>query len=288
MRKQAAGGYAALIAATIFWALGFVVIKIGMKDLPVSSFMVLRFSIAFIFLAGLLHKQMACCDKKTITGGILTGVFLFLAIWLQTAGLTYTTASRSGFITSMNIVFIPILGYLIAHKKVSRRKVLLILLVFVGLFLLNMKEQNGVFIGWNKGDLLTVLCAVFSALHIFYTGRMVQDGNSSASQIAVIQMGTIAGLSLFVFAAEGRYIFPRHILSWVCVLYAGIFATGLGFWLQAVGQRKIEAGAASLIFALEPVLTACFAYIILKETMGAISLCGAVIMVIGIVLYNKS
>lgn len=276
--------------AAVFWALGFVVIKIGLRQFSAGAYMTVRFGLAFFMLLIVFRKQWKRSKRterrRELTAGVLTGFFLFLAIRLQTEGLTYTTASKSGFITSMNIVILPILGILAGHYRVRKKEVLIILWIVLGLVLLNWNagEVGAGSEGMNRGDVMTVLCAVFSAMHIFYTGYAVERWNSV--RITVIQMGTVAALSLLVFAAEGNYSFPSDAVSWLSVLYAGIFATGAGFLLQAVGQKRVRADAAAMIFASEPVFTAIFAFVLLKERMGIIPCMGAGIMVTGILAYN--
>lgn len=62
------------------------------------------------------------------------------------------------------------------------------------------------------------------------------------------------------------------------ILYLAVVTTALTNWMQAVGQKSVPAERAAVIYAMDPVYAAGFAYLLLGETLGPAGLVGAAII----------
>ena len=172
MKKFTAEG--ALLLATTIWGATFVIIKSALSDISPMLFVSIRFSFAALVLIPFIFKILKRVDKKTFFGGLIVGVFYFLGFASQTAGLNFTSATKSGFITGTFVLFTPIFQLIIEKRKPAKGSLIGIFLVLLGLIFLSSKGNTflNVFIeigeNFNIGDFLTLLCAVFFALYIVY------------------------------------------------------------------------------------------------------------------------
>jgi drug/metabolite transporter (DMT)-like permease len=149
---------------------------------------------------------------------------------------------------------------------------------FSGLYLLCAKQ------GWalNSGDALGVLCALFIAIHIIYTGRYA--GTCDIYWLTTLQIGVIGLLSAGVSQVKGHTIllyYPGilHALV-VCVLFATIFA----YLVQTTMQRYISPSNTALIFCMEPVFAAVCAFLVTGEQLGTRGMIGAAFILFGMAL----
>ena len=168
---------------------------------------------------------------------------------LQTIGCQYTTAGKNAFLTTIYVILVPFLHWLINHRRPDRYVIGGALLAMVGIGLLSLQGEGGIALG----DLLTLLCGIFFAVHIVYIDRytLAQD----PAILTVLQLATAAVLS-FLLAPLIDGPFPAQALHPEAVtgmLYLGLLSTMLGFLLQNVGQKYTTPSTASLLLSFESV-----------------------------------
>ena len=125
-----------LLGVSLIWGGTFPLIKVALEDSSPLGFLSLRFLIGALILASVFRKELASVSRDTLQAGFLIGFFVFVGYVTQTVGLKYTTASKSGLITGLYVVFTPILAYAMLKATLPRRLVLSVLLALTGLFLL--------------------------------------------------------------------------------------------------------------------------------------------------------
>ena len=179
-----------LLAVAIMWGYTFVVIKDALASITPFNFIAVRFVISLLLLCVIFRKSLREITRIEIRGGVVIGLFLFLAYAFQTTGLKYTTASNAGFITGFSVVLVPVFSAIILKSKPEPESIAGVVLASAGLFLLS---YNGSF-SLNKGDLLVLLCAVSVAFHILTVGYY--SGRCSAVRITIVQIATVTLLSL--------------------------------------------------------------------------------------------
>jgi drug/metabolite transporter (DMT)-like permease len=224
--------------------------------------------------------------RDLITGGLFCGGILFFAGSFQQIGLVFTTASKAGFLTALYIVLVPILGIFLKHKT-HWNTWISVLVAAVGLYFLCM---TGGF-HMQVGDLMVLICSVGWAMHIFAIDHFVAKfGQMDVIRLCALQF-LFAGIFGFIFAPFLDGFFNPASLSWdtisavmIPLLYAGIISTGVGFTLQAIGQRYANPSVAAIIMSLESVFAAIGGMIILHERMTGRELLGCALMFGAVIL----
>jgi drug/metabolite transporter (DMT)-like permease len=216
--------------------------------------------------------------RKTLGGILLAGLLLASGAAFQQAGLQQTTAGNAGFITGLYVVLIPLFLALIWRKKPRRIIWAASVLACMGLFLLS----TGGVLRLNRGDLLELIGAVFWALHVILIGWMVQ-------RVDVLRFATgqflVCGL---ISLGVGLWIEPQGLSwlpeQWWVVAYTGVFSVGLGYTLQAAGQRIAPPADAAIILSMEAVFAALSGWIFLQERLSPAQLAGCSIILFGMLL----
>ncbi len=215
--------------------------------------------------------------KPQLYGGIIAGVVLFFASSFQQYAIQYTTTGKAGFITSLYVVLVPVLGVLLGHK-IKKADWLGVSLALAGLYLLSIK---GVF-NISRGDFFLVLCAIFYAVHIIVLNHyspMVDGVILSSTQFFVV--GLISLVPMFTMETP---TWASLIAAGPPLLYSGVLSSGVGFTLQTIGLQKVPPTQASLITSQESTLSVVFGWLLLQETMTGRELLGCVLMLAGVLI----
>ena len=274
-----------IVLAAFIWGSAFVAQSVGMNYIGPFTFGMARFFIGGIVLIPVTlifgKKKNGSEDEnanRLLLGGIICGIVLCTASSFQQVGIQFTSPGKSGFITSLYVILVPIFGLFLRNKSTL---VMWIgaLISLAGMYLLCISETMSV----NKGDVLTFFCAVFFAVHIIVVGRFAPfvDG-VRLSCIQFFVAGIISTVLAFVFEKPD----PAMMLeAAVPILYAGVLSCGVAFTLQTIAQRKVNPVLCSLLFSLESVFSVLTAWVIMHETLtikeiiGCVLVFGAVVMV---------
>ena len=269
-----------LLLTALIWGFAFVVVKNSLDLIPPIYMLAFRFTIASAALALILFRRLRRITRRVLQSGAILGVFLFAAYALQTIGCQYTTAGKNAFLTTIYVILVPFLHWLINRRRPDRYVIGGALLAMVGIGLLSLQGEGGIALG----DLLTLLCGIFFAVHIVYIDRytLAQD----PAILTVLQLATAAVLS-FLLAPLIDGPFPAQALHPEAVtgmLYLGLLSTMLGFLLQNVGQKYTTPSTASLLLSFESVFGVLFSTLFLHEAMTARMLLGCLLMFIAVLL----
>ena len=173
MRKYI--GEIGLIITAIIWGSGFVASAVALESYTPYQILAGRFLIGVILLSIVFYKKLKNIKRSTIIRGAILGSILYIAFVLQTVGLQYTTPSKNAFLTAVNVVIVPFIGFLIYKKKIDKFELVGAVLAIVGVAVLSLKLSSEI----NIGDLLTLCCAFAFAFHIFYTAKFVKERRSN-------------------------------------------------------------------------------------------------------------
>jgi drug/metabolite transporter (DMT)-like permease len=268
----------ALAFVCLLWGATFVLVKNALDDISPSLFLAIRFSIASVLLA-IVYLSRRKPVRPTWLGGILAGVFLYAGYFLQTLGLQYTTASKSGFLTGLYIVLVPLLGAAVYQKVPGISEWIGVSLATVGMGLMTLTSAR---FEIGAGDALTLGCAFAFSIHMLvlahYSRRMPTE------LLALLQIATCAVISLTTF----RFVESAFVRWTPGVLMAlavtSVLATAVAFLLQTWGQKYTTATRAALIFSLEPVFAWLTSYVVEHEVLTGQTLAGAGCILAGILL----
>ncbi|MBO0428577.1 DMT family transporter [Vagococcus fluvialis] len=272
-------GKIGLMLVAIIWGTGFVASALALENYSAYQILVIRFTIAFLVLLVLNIKRLKVLSAKTIKRGSLLGVFLFLAFAFQTVGLQFTTPSKNAFLTAVNVVIVPFLGYLLLKKKLSVKSIVGSFVTLIGIALLSLTGSVGSF---NLGDILTLICAVFFALQIFVTDLFVNEEETWS--LMLLQMGSAAILSWITLFVTGDKLPVLEFKSLMPVLYLGLVSTLLAYFIQTASQKYTTSSQAAIILSTEAFFGMISSVIILSERVSINMLVGAVFIFIGILI----
>ena len=250
-----------LVGITAIWGSTFFLIRDVVLEMPPADFLAVRFTIAAVAMLAVFWRPMLALNRREIQVGIGLGILFAIAQILQTVGLTHTDASRSGFITGTYVVLTPILTAVLLRERIPRSTWIAVLMATGGLATLSL---NGFGFGFGFGESLTLIAAVFYALHIIGLGQFSSPG--SAAGLSVVQMVVIAIVSL-VAAAPGGIALPDGAGAWASVLYMALMAGAVAIWAQTWAQSHLPATRAAIVMTLEPVFAAGFAVSLGGEPM---------------------
>jgi len=267
-----------LLVTTFFWGITFAIVKEAVEQVGVFLFLSQRFIAAFAILLAICLLSRRKFKPAIIKHGLILGSLLFGGYAFQTLALVYTTASNTAFLTGLNVVLVPVIGGLIFGHLITMHMKWGVLVAAVGMFMLCTTQG----LKLNVGDLLGSICAVCVALHIIYTGRYAR--HNDIYWLTAIQIGTVALLSVIIALLQGDHILVWHPeILWplvICVFFATIFA----FLVQTSMQRFTSPTHTALIFCMEPVFAALYAYVMINERLGLRGFIGAIFIFGGMLL----
>lgn len=268
-----------LLSVTIFWGTTFIVSKITLYEISLLNYLAIRLTIAAIAMNMIAFRYRKQLNKRTIKDGVVLGVFLFFSYLFQMWGIQYTTASNAGFITGIHVALVPLFGFLFFKDKPQMSSIIGVIFAFTGLFLIS---GGGSLSNLNVGDLLVFICAIMVTFHVLLTGKYAPNNNIYL--LTAIQLSTTAVLSIIflMFSSETLIDFSPGIVS--VLIYLALFGTVFTFLMQTAMQRFTTATRTALVFAMEPVFAAMFAYIIAGETMTILGWYGGVLILIGMII----
>ncbi len=272
----------ALLCMTLIWASTFVGMKIGLRDISPIFMTAIRFTIASLFFLALFWKQIFPLSSEALIKGTILGFILFLGFIAQNIGLNYTTASKSAFITSLMVVFVPVLQFVIGKRSPTLGNVVGIIIVVGGLWLLTSPAGSE----FNVGDLLTFVCAVLFAFYIVYLD--IASKVMTAIQLSFLQSAVSAVLAILATVAFENYFLNPTSSVIITVLYLTVFATVLTTFVQTKYQKDTTPTRAAIIFTIEPVWASIYAYFILGETLGLVGIVGGGLIVAGVLVSELS
>ncbi len=280
MQHKTLRGNLLLIVAAVIWGSAFVAQSEGMAYVGPFSFGAVRYIIGGVVLipfAWFFSRNDENKDVRgTIFGGIMCGLALFLASTLQQIGIQYTTVAKSGFLTAMYIVLVPILR-IVLGKRPTFRVWLCILVAAVGVYFLCAMDGFSI----NIGDGLMILSALMFSVHICVIDHFVEK--HSGVWLACIQflvVGLVSTPFMFIFEAPTIADISN---AWVEILYTAVFSSGIAYTFQILGQRDTNPVVASLIMSTESLFAALSGWVILGQAMTVRELFGSLLMISAIV-----
>ena len=271
-----------LITAAI-WGFAFVAQRVGMNHIGPFTYNGIRFALGSLSLIPVIMfmkgngKGRKDDSKDVFKYGAIAGSILFIAATFQQVGLVYTTAGKAGFITSLYIVIVPVLGIFL-KQKAGFNIWLGALVAAVGLYFLSINENFTI----EFGDFLELVGAVFWGLHIIVIGSFVLKVD--AVKLSSAQFAVCAAWSL-----SAAFVFEEVTMAGISaaavpILYGGLMSAGIAYTLQAVAQKDAKAYHAAIALSMEAVFAAMGGMLILGETLPLRGYMGCLLMFAGMMI----
>ncbi|KAK9816221.1 hypothetical protein WJX74_001240 [Apatococcus lobatus] len=304
-KPQAAGFFQALLGLLPKWtprirglvllnllvllvATNWVVLRDTETFFDAFDFAALRFTIAAAAFSPFLSKAVK--NPKIVQAGVELGAWSALGYLTQAQGLLTSDASRASFISTFTVLVVPLLSGL-SGKGIRRTTIISGLVALVGVGLL----ESGGSASFDTGDLWNFASAIAFGIQVFRTEHHSRQlPQKSSLQLMSVLLLTIAAISVgaagfkhpadvAAFAGNpGQYLSHVHpaTLPWKQILYTGLLSTDVALWLEVIALQDVSSVEAAIIYTLEPVLGAAFAYLLLGERWGPAGWCGAALIVL--------
>jgi len=274
-----------LMFCTILWGSTFVVVKNSLDHSSVFLFLALRFTLAGILMALWRPRIFVSIEREEIFAALRLGFFMFAGYAFQTAGLQYTSASNSGFVTGSSVVLVPLLFGMFWGHRLTAWVYAGALAAGFGLYYLTIPAEGVAHL--NKGDVLTFVAAASYAVHIILVSEYTKQ--HSASALSVLQVIACAGMAWIMtgIAAAIRWQPVRFVPSWsllIGISICALFATAVAFSIQLWAQQYTTPGHAAILFTLEPVFAVLTSYLFLGERLALRAVFGAAFVLGGILI----
>lgn len=267
-------------------AANWVIVKDTGNNFDPYAFATLRFGVATLAFSPFLKKALK--NKDVVRAGVELGVWCALGYLFQSAGLAATDASRASFLSTFTVIVVPLLAGLTGNGvKPLIWATSVVALVGVGLL-----EDSGA--AFCIGDVWSFLSAVFFGVQLFRTEGLARalPSNSTLPLMSII-LGTTCLLSLGATLA----INPSEVLAalahpvadwqamaspsfpWAQIWYTGLLSTDVALLIEVIALHSVSSTDAAIVYTLEPVLGAGFAYMLLGERWGPNGFIGAALII---------
>jgi drug/metabolite transporter (DMT)-like permease len=274
-----------LMFCSLIWGVTFVVVKSGLDHASPFAFIALRFTIAAALMALFRPQVIGRIDREEIFAGMRLAFFMFAGYCFQTAGLQYTTAANSGFVTGSSVVLVPLLLGIFWGRSLPRWIYAGAVATLIGLYFLTVPEDGVRYL--NRGDVLTFVAAWFYAVHIILVGEYSQEHSVSALSLIQVAGCALMAWPLTGFAVAIHWQPLRFAWGWplfVSIVICAVLATAVAFSVQLWAQQFTSPGHAAVLFALEPVFAVITSYLLLHERLRIRAWKGAGLVVAGILI----
>ncbi len=292
VKKTNFKGMMMLTLCAFIWGTAFIAQSVGGEYAEPLTFNCARSFLATIFL-------FCCCllfDKlngkpfrilgtddplrkdRTIKGGIVCGITLTLASFMQQLGIMYTTVGKSGFITALYIVLVPFLSYAIYRTRITVIQCVSVIIAAVGMYFICINEGFSI----NKGDFYTLICAFCFAGQIIAVDKVIT--NLDGVRLSLVQFITctlLNGILMFIFETPSLH---NLILGFLPIAYAGIMSSGVAYTLQIVGQKYCNPVLACMIMSLESAFALLSGWLLLGQAMSQREIGGCLLVFVAIIL----
>ena len=253
-----------IIAATIIWGSSFVIVKDVTNSMPPAWILVVRFTAAAIIMAVAFLKYRELYFERSHVGfGLLFGLAMFLAYYTQTIGITDTTPGKNAFLTGTYCVIVPFLAWALVRRRPNRYNIVAAVLCIVGIGFISLDGS----LTMRFGDAMTLVCAVFYALHIILVSQFAQGRN-----IYVLTMWQFAGVAICSLFVGGLFEpmpdwATLPVDCWISLAYLAVACTTVALLFQNIGQAHLPPASAALLLSLEAVFGVAFSVALGAETL---------------------
>ena len=282
-----------LLAASVIWGTAFIFQSIANTVMEPYTFVTTRSLIATIVMGIFILIRAKVNPKKQLQHlghakgyrlAIYAGISLSLAMILQQVGLIGTTSGKAGFLTSLYILFVPLLGFLI-HKKPTLTVWLGLLGALIGFYFISMNQEEVFMI--NGYDLLIIGCAISYAFQIFFIDQVQHQLDSLMFSFVQFALATFitAIPTIILEGVNFSYLSSPEAIN--ALLYVGVVSSCIAYTFQIIGQKRVKnAPVATLIMSLEAVFALLAGMLFLQETITLLQSIGMMFILGSIIAVN--
>ncbi|MBQ9942628.1 MAG: DMT family transporter [Christensenellaceae bacterium] len=282
--SRSTGNLLLLLAATL-WGGCMLIIRVALSaGIPATLVNFGRGLIYSLLCLIFYRRQVLAIDKTALWRGLLLGVANFGGFFLQSFSLNFTIPSNCSFLTSMNVLLVPFVLWVIHKKAPSKKRFLCMGIYLVGAALLTGLLQSGMQL--NLGNALALLCSLCFSLQI--AGMGIFSQKTDARQLVFLMACVQTLLGGLLFLLTDLPAFDPAAVNWPVGLGAvailGVVGSFICSTLQAYGLKYTESSTGALILSMESVFTSVFSVAFGFESLTPQLLAGGIIIMCAIVI----
>jgi drug/metabolite transporter (DMT)-like permease len=273
-----------MLFAAMIWGSAFVAQRLSLDDVGPFLFTGTRFVLGAAVVLTLClrpasREQLAALAREPARAlpGIALGAILAVAISLQQVGLQYTKVANAGFISSLYVIIVPLIGVALGHRT-SARTWMGALLAVAGMYFLCVSASFSV----HFGDAFQLGCAIVVSLQVLGVGRFARERDPLV--LAFVQFATCGMLCLGVALVWEPIHLAALSRALPAILFGGVLSVGIGYTIQVFAQRDAAPAHAAVIFSMEGVFAALAGWLVLHETLSPRALVGCALMLTGLIV----
>lgn len=264
-----------LLLVTFFWGITFPIIWNALQYIGPVDFLALRFAVAAAIMVPFTIRRKVGNLKLTIRYSFWAGLLLFLGYYFQTVGLVYTTPAKSGIITGLYVVMLPLVSFTYLKMKVARMEILASAVAFAGLIVMSTGALGNTSV--QIGDFMTLICAVAYTYQIAYVSR--HSAEIDTVNFTFYQLLFVAIFSAISIPTFEPYVFTLNAFSVFAVVFTAIFASVFAIYVTNRALIFVEPTAAGVIYVGEPIFAALSSVILTGEVLSIYTIIGGAMMV---------
>lgn len=269
-----------LLLATIIWGSSFIIMKDALDNITTFYLLAVRFTGAFVLLGLIFWNKWKYVDKKVIGAGFVMGTALIAAYAFQTFGLIETTPGKNAFLTAGYCILVPFLFWMLSGTRPDKFNVSAAILCIVGIGLVALDEQLSI----GRGDLLTLVCCIFYALHIVVSAQFTRTMDVMLLTIGQFFFAAMWSWMMALLFEPPLNVSAMNMEIWMALAYLCVFATAGALGLQTFGLKYTSPSAGALILSLESVFGVIFSIMVGAEVVTLRLLVGFAVIFSAIVI----
>jgi len=272
-----------MLLTAMLWGAGFIGTQMALDSgFSPELFLTSRFAIASVILLIIGKKKIFPLSKKDILYSIVSGFLLFLGSYTQTIGLTFTTPSNNGFFTSVYVIIVPLIAWVLHRKQPPVKLWVCGAIALLGLFILSYQHESG--FTANVGDLLTLLSAFIFACHYASLGIISPKVDTLRLTFLQLTFVSIASFVCLLILQPSSIEQADWSSGWVPVIFHAVFPTCLCFFMQFWAQARASSSKAAIILSGEAFWCAAFSVMFGYELFSFQMIVGGLLIVVAIIL----
>ncbi len=270
IKKTYSGPLYIALAATLWSTSGLAVKYIPWMPLSLAC---ARGVIAGITIA-LFRRKFTVKLTRSV---VLSAICLAATTILYICANKLTNAANAIVFQNSAPAYVILLTMLSTRTKPRGVDIITVLLTLTGIamFFIDHMGHGALF-----GDILALLSGVTFA-GVFFFNSMPDGDPSGASYL-----GCCLSALLLPFLFFDNSLQTGGVLPWMIVIYLGVFQLGIGYFLFSKGSVSTDPLTASIICMIEPIFNPILVFLVMGERPGALSIMGAVVVLVTILLYN--
>lgn len=274
-----------MLLAAVIWGSAFVAQRLSAQDIGPFFYTGLRFllgaGVVLVFCLLLPAQRKALrtipTDFRLLRAGGILGVVTAVAISAQQIGLQYTKIANAGFITSLYVIIVPVMGLLSRHKTATGTWAGAVLAV-IGMYFLSVDDHFTVMLG----DWYQLVCAIVISVQVLLVGRYAREHDPLL--LSLVQFVATGLISMVVALFMEPMTFASVRAALPAILYGGGLSVGIAYTIQVVAQKRASPAHAAVIFSMEGLFAALAGWLVLGETLSLRAIAGCALMLAGLLV----